>query len=105
RELKGNIVYLGGPLTFLSELRKSFDNTLNTKGICPENSLYYVAIGAALMSQEERLDLESVINRIESNSYKGDFVSSSPLFANEEEYEEFIERHSKEKVLFKNPDE
>ena len=50
RELKGNLVYLGGPLTFLSELRSSFDNTLKTKGICPENSLYYVAIGAALMS-------------------------------------------------------
>ena len=27
REIKGNVVYLGGPLTFLSELRKSFDET------------------------------------------------------------------------------
>ena len=25
REIKGNVVYLGGLLTFLSELRKSFD--------------------------------------------------------------------------------
>ncbi len=105
RELKGNLVYLGGPLTFLSELRSSFDNTLKTKGICPENSLYYVAIGAALMSQEEALDLESVINRIENSSNKGEFVSSSPLFNNEEEYREFLDRHNRERVLYKNPDE
>lgn len=104
RELKGNIVYLGGPLTFLSELRNSFDHTLNTKGICPENSLYYVAIGAALMSLDEEFDLASVIQNIENNSYKGNFVSSSPLFANESEYEEFVQRHSKNKVLFKDPD-
>ena len=31
REIKGNIVYLGGPLTFLSELRKSFDETLKPR--------------------------------------------------------------------------
>lgn len=40
REIKGNIVYLGGPLTFSSELRKSFDQALHAAGICPENSLY-----------------------------------------------------------------
>ena len=43
RPIKGNIVYLGGPLTFMSVLRDCFDKTLNTKGLCPENSLYYVA--------------------------------------------------------------
>ena len=42
REIEGQIVYLGGPLTFMSELRNCFDRTLGTKGICPENSLYYV---------------------------------------------------------------
>lgn len=33
REIEGQIVYLGGPLTFMSELRNCFDKTLNTKGI------------------------------------------------------------------------
>ena len=32
REIEGQIVYLGGPLTFMSELRNCFDKTLNTKG-------------------------------------------------------------------------
>lgn len=104
RELKGKIVYLGGPLTFLSELRKSFDDTLNTEGICPENSLYFVAIGAALMSQDEMFDIHSVIDKIEHNIYKGNFVSSPPLFSTEEEYREFTNRHSKEKILFKDPE-
>ena len=52
REIEGQIVYLGGPLTFMSELRNCFDRTLGTKGICPENSLYYVACGAALCAEK-----------------------------------------------------
>ena len=30
REIEGQIVYLGGPLTFMSELRNCFDRTLGT---------------------------------------------------------------------------
>ena len=47
RPIEGNVVYLGGPLTFMSELRACFDETLGLTGVCPENSLYYVALGAA----------------------------------------------------------
>ena len=39
REIKGNVLYLGGPLTFSSYLRQAFDDVLKTKGKCPENSL------------------------------------------------------------------
>lgn len=35
RPIKGKVAYLGGPLTFLSELRKSFDHALELTGICP----------------------------------------------------------------------
>ncbi len=49
RPIKGKVLYLGGPLTFLSELRASFDRALKVTGICPENSLYFVAIGAAYL--------------------------------------------------------
>mgnify|MGYP000520795508 CR=1 FL=1 len=37
RPIKGNILYLGGPLTFSTVLRKSFDEALNVTGTCPEN--------------------------------------------------------------------
>ena len=39
RPIKGNILYLGGPLTFSTVLRKSFDEALNVTGTCPENRL------------------------------------------------------------------
>ena len=48
RKIEGNVVYLGGPLTFIPRLRYFFDEAIKTKGICPENSLYYVAMGSAL---------------------------------------------------------
>ena len=47
RPICGNVLYLGGPLTFSGVLRKSFDRTLGVEGVCPENSLLFVALGAA----------------------------------------------------------
>lgn len=47
----------------MSELRNCFDRTLNTKGICPENSLYFVACGAALCA-EKTIDFYKVIEEV-----------------------------------------
>ncbi len=98
REIKGNVVYLGGPLTFLGELRKAFDRTLGVTGVCPENSLYYVAMGAALQPKIEVLDLDTLIERIEHYSSSHRYQSSSPLFESEEQYEEFKARHAKDSI-------
>lgn len=54
RRIEGKVVYLGGPLYFLSELRKAFDKGLGVTGTCPENGLYFVALGAAFSSDGER---------------------------------------------------
>ena len=54
RPIEGNVVYLGGPLTFMSELRACFDEALHLTGVCPENSLYFVALGAALPALRAR---------------------------------------------------
>ena len=51
KPIRGNVAFLGGPLHFLSELRKRFIETLNLKEdqiISPENSQLFVAIGAAI---------------------------------------------------------
>ena len=55
REIKGKLLYLGGPLTFLPALRKSFDEGLQTTGLCPENSLYFVALGCTLANVGQRV--------------------------------------------------
>ena len=69
REIKGQIVYLGGPLTFMEQLRKRFDKVLKTEGICPENSLYYVACGAALCA-ENAVSFDEVAELILSEKEK-----------------------------------
>lgn len=97
REIEGQVVYLGGPLTFMEQLRKRFDKVLNTKGICPENSLYYVACGAALCA-ENPVSFDKIIKDIQEYHGSGDFAFNPPLFNNQKEYEEFANRHSKATV-------
>ena len=101
REIEGKIVYLGGPLTFMSELRNCFDKTLNTKGICPENSLYYVACGAALCA-EEMIDFDKVIADVKEYRGSGNFAFNPPLFETEADYKEFCARHDKATVQQKD---
>lgn len=68
REIEGQIVYLGGPLTFMSELRNCFDRS-EQRAFCPENSLYYVACGAASCA-EKTIDFDEVIEKVKKN-YRG----------------------------------
>ena len=81
----------------MSELRKCFDTTLNTKGICPENSLYYVSSGAALCA-EKKIDFDKVIEQVKHYRGSGNFAFNPPLFENEEEYKKFTQRHAKADV-------
>ncbi len=99
RPVEGNVVYLGGPLTFMPVLRECFDKTIGTKGICPENSLYYVALGAAYCAKKE-VDLDSIIEKLSKYVSISEWAKLPPLFNNEEEYEAFKERHAKADVKY-----
>ncbi len=103
RIIKGKIVYLGGPLTFLSELRKSFDSTLRTTGVFPEHSLYFVAYGAAIYPKDQKMNLSLVIEAIEHYTADAGYASAAPLFTTKEEYEAFLMRHRKNSVPFRSP--
>ncbi len=104
RAIEGQVVYLGGPLTFLSELRNSFDYILDVKGICPENSLYYVAIGAAFSDLSKGLNIENTIKSVESYKSTTGFSSTMTLFEDQDDYDEFFERHAKERVEYVDPE-
>ena len=93
REIKGRILYLGGPLTFLPELRHSFDNALGTEGTCPENSLYYVALGAAMAHVDQTCRLAALAERIGGHLPQTAYQRCAPLFEDEEEYRAFLSRH------------
>lgn len=94
RDIERNVIYLGGPLTFFSALRCHFDKTLKINGVCPENSLYYVAYGAASEGCHESYTLDDLIKKTASYSSSDGYISCRPLFSNEGEYKEFTARHN-----------
>jgi len=97
RPIEGNVVYLGGPLTFLSELRACFDETLGLKGLCPEQSLYFVALGAAHQAAESVL-LNDCIESIDAFHSTESYHALPPLFESEEDLAAFRARHAKAQV-------
>ena len=97
RPICGNVLYLGGPLTFSRVLRESFDKTLDVKGVCPENSLLFVALGAAYYADQE-FDLRAVAERLEQRGASETYRSQPALFESREEYERFCARHEKASV-------
>ena len=97
RPIRGNVLYLGGPLTFSRVLRESFDHTLGVQGTCPENSLLYVALGAAFYSDQE-FDLNRVADDLQKHGAAETYRSLPPLFSSREEYEAFRARHAKATV-------
>ena len=103
RKITGKVVYLGGPLTFIPTLRKKFDEALHTTGICPENSLYYVALGTALTKNYDRLTVSECIRRISAYSGEGKYVQFEPLFTDAEDYRRFRERHDRDCVESADP--
>ncbi len=96
RPIAGNILYLGGPLTFNSVLRQSFDKALGAEGLCPEHSLHFVALGAAFYADGE-FRLAEVADRM-AHAGAGSYASQPPLFRDRAEYEAFHARHLKAAV-------
>ena len=65
RPIKGNVAFLGGPLTYLSELRQRFIETLNLKPdqiLIPENAHLFVANGAAFASFDSNIITNTEFN-------------------------------------------
>ncbi len=95
RKIRGNVLYLGGPLTFLSELRRFFDDTLSVRGVCPENALYYVALGTAFSGSGKRVSPADLAREIGTAAPAAAHSRLSPLFADEEEYLAFKAEHER----------
>ena len=105
KPIRGKIAFLGGPLYFLDELRQRFIETLHLKQedvIFPDNSQLFVAMGACLSAKEvkESLSLKTLIQELEDlkEQTQESRHTLEPLFHNEEELEEFRQRHYKAKT-------
>ena len=103
KPIRGNVAFLGGPLHFLSELRAAFIRTLKLTGdaiIAPEHSHLFAAIGAAMNPKEEvHTSLEALCEKLK-HGVKMEFEVKrlEPLFKDQAEYDEFVERHSQHNV-------
>lgn len=103
KPIRGNVAFLGGPLHFLPELRQAFVRTLHLtqeQTIAPGHSHLFAALGAAMnSSRESSVAIESLMDRLE-NGIQMDFEVKrmEPLFASQEDYDSFLERHSRHRV-------
>jgi len=108
RTIKGNVAFLGGPLSFLSELRKRFVETLELKPaniIFPKDSEYFVAIGAAYLSEKnKKQSLTEILDTIKSvdATMLSEAKYIEPLFADYAEFQEFKIKHDKDKIKRKD---
>ena len=99
RPIKGNILFLGGPLHFLPQLRRQFEETLkaNAKSFkAPENAALFVAVGAALALENEaqQYTLEDLISNLKNaGDADTEITRMRRLFETPEEREEFFRRH------------
>lgn len=106
--IRGNIAFLGGPLSFLSELRKRFIETLNLPKeqiIFPENSKYFVAIGAAMLAEKyEETTVNNLLGKFDniSQNMLSETKHIKPLFVDQYDYFSFKSRHDKAKIKRKD---
>ena len=98
KPIRGKVTFLGGPLHFLDSLRERFIKTLNLKEgeyFAPENSEIYVALGAAILSENNEIisskELIKKLNSISEKEIEDNFLE--PLFKNDKEYFDFKKRH------------
>ena len=104
RPIRGNIAFLGGPLSYLSELRNRFIETLHLtpeQVIVPNEAHLLVAKGAALDSLNIKpISCEKLKAKIQVLKSSKDTTTNplKPLFVTDSDYEEFINRHKKDVV-------
>ncbi|MBR1913849.1 MAG: 2-hydroxyglutaryl-CoA dehydratase, partial [Lachnospiraceae bacterium] len=99
KPIRGHVAFLGGPLHFLSELRASFIRTLkldDEHAIMPENSHLFAAIGSAMSHDDKHSrPLSDLVEVLRSPIHlEFEVARMEPLFANEDEYRTFEERHA-----------
>ena len=101
--ISGRVAFLGGPLYYLSELRKRFQETLklsDDNAIFPEDAQLFVALGAALEADGKYLsfsDLFADLTLLEQKTL-AEVPRLEPLFKDADAIAAFKQRHSKYKV-------
>jgi len=97
RKIKGRVAFLGGPLTFASELRQRFIDFLDLKDVfVPKDGEVFVAYGAALVANETSSTIEELIDCVityDKVDRRNQKKTLKPLFETPKDYDDFINRH------------
>lgn len=108
RKISGNVLFLGGPLSFQQGLKNAFVNTLklneNTARF-PEEAPVFVALGSALFAAKGEtayMTADEILGKISEARSSQNVVTGERLFNTRAEYEKFIERHSKNDLKYEN---
>ncbi|MDR0846782.1 MAG: 2-hydroxyacyl-CoA dehydratase [Lactobacillales bacterium] len=107
RKIEGKVAFLGGPLYFMSELRRRFIETLNLtpdEVIFPESPQLFVAKGAALFAKSAQAHPLKHFRKLIDVEHHEQLLPTDilePLFKTPEELEEFRSRHDKADVEYK----
>ena len=99
KPIRGNVAFLGGPLHFLPELKNAFIRTLKLEDdaiIAPAHSHLFAATGSAMNAKNDsHIDIDELINLLQTGIQMDFEVKRmEPLFATENDYNQFIERHN-----------
>ena len=111
RPIHGTVIFLGGPLFFMSELRAAFQRALEGKVdefIVPTDAHLYVAYGSALQADMDSDDqghhfeahtCDEILMRLdELKNLPSNTPTMPPLFPTEADREDFNKRHHKEHI-------
>ncbi|CAM2893749.1 acyl-CoA dehydratase activase-related protein [Actinomyces slackii] len=102
RPIRGHVMFLGGPLHFLPQLRAAFQRALGEQAdsfTCPLDAQLYVALGAAMLASGEPVTLEELSTRLATRKALDLGTSRMrPLFADDAELEAFRARHARAHV-------
>ena len=111
RPIHGTVIFLGGPLFFMSELRAAFQRALEGKVdefIVPTDAHLYVAYGSALQADMysddqghhfEAHTCDEILKRLdELKNLPSNTPTMPPLFPTEADREDFNKRHHKEHI-------
>ncbi|WOP19363.1 acyl-CoA dehydratase activase-related protein [Raineyella sp. LH-20] len=102
RPIRGTVVFLGGPLHFLPQLREAYAAVLPADSCTfrtPERAQLYVAIGAALLADGHPEPLETLAARLRQRTLIPlETRRMRALFADADELRAFEERHARATV-------
>lgn len=103
RQIRGKVLFLGGPLFYCQGLKQCFKETLrlsDEQAIFPDYACYSVALGAAFYAeiQNKEYKLDNLIKLIQNAKGKSSSNRMPSLFENEKEYTDFIQRHKRSSV-------